>query len=243
MACLLAQTQSVFTSGHHLVVLAVYVPVTLAILWFGWRDERQAPRMARVLGVLGIGIWVMSGVFYSIPPQLKLNESLPIQACDLLALIAPLTLLYPTRLLRTVTYFGAFGLTLQAFITPVIDTGPDTFKFYVFWLLHMSIVWCALFDLVVRRYRPTVRDLWIAIGAWAVYGVAMIILNYPTGWYYGYLGPTIPPNAEDTVLKHLGPWPLRPLSIFALAGTLFTLLWLPWAVTRKLMPPEKPLAA
>lgn len=243
MACLLAQTESVFTPGHHLVVMAVMLPTLFAVLWYGRRGDEQARRMAQTLGVLGIGIWVMSGVFYSIPPQLKPNESLPIQACDLLALIAPLCMFRPTRLLRAVTYFGAFGLTLQAFITPVIDTGPDTFKFYVFWLLHISIVFCALFDVVVRGFRPTARDLGIAIGSWAVYGVAMVILNYPTGWYYGYLGPTIPPNAEDTILQHLGPWPIRPLSIFALAGTLFTLLWLPWAIARKLMPSEKPLAA
>lgn len=228
MISLLAQTTSVFTSTHHLVVLCVLVLTVFVFVIYGKRGERQQKTTAQILGVAGIGIWVMSGVYYSIPPQLKPEESLPIQACDLLALITAITMLRPTRLLRAVTYFGAFGLTLQAFITPVIDTGPDTFKFYVFWLLHASIVFCALFDLIVRGFRPNAKDLGLAVGFWAVYGAIMIILNWSTGWYYGYLGPTIPKNAEGTILKYLGPWPVRPVSIFALAGFLFTLLWLPW---------------
>ncbi|MEM9021098.1 MAG: TIGR02206 family membrane protein [Planctomycetota bacterium] len=213
-------------------MMLITVPIAVALLGFARRGEKQALLMARTLGVLGIGIWVTSGVFYSIPPQLKPEESLPIQACDLLALIAAVAMLRPVRLLRAVTYFGAFGLTLQAFLTPVIDTGPDTMKFYMFWLLHISIVFCAVFDVVVRGFRPTGRDLLVAVAWWAGYALIMIGVNYPTGWYYGYLGPKIPPNAEDTILKHLGPWPVRPLSMMALALILFTLLWLPWAIFR-----------
>lgn len=250
MTCLLAE--SVFTPTHHLVVLVLFVATITAVLWYGRRGERQARVTARRMGLLGIGIWLISGIYYSIPPELKPHESLPIQACDLLALIAAITMLRPVRVLRAVTYFGSFGLTLQAFITPVITTGPDTMKFYIFWLLHASIISCALFDLVVRRYRPAFRDLLLAVGAWAVYGVLMMALNYSTfkmglngdrGWYYGYLSPIIPPNAENTVLQFLGPWPIRPIAVMALALTLFTLLWLPWAVVGMLRKKTKPRTA
>lgn len=228
MACLLAE--SIFTSTHHAIVLVVCAALTAGVLWYGRRGTRPQALARRYLALAGIGVWLASGVFYSIPPQLKPYESLPIQACDILALIAPLALIRPTRLLRAMVYFGAFGLTLQAFLTPVIDTGPDTLKFYIFWSLHLSIILCALFDLVVGGYRPTGRDLLRAIAAWAVYAVGMIVLNYPTGWYYGYLGPEIPPNAANTILKYLGPWPIRPLSMMLLATTLFVLLWLPWVI-------------
>lgn len=231
---------SVFTPAQHLAMLMVTVGVMVATITLGRLGERAERWVRWALAVVGVLIYIGSGLYFVLSPaemdeagRIKMNESLPIQACDVLALLAPLSLVLHSRLLRAVVYFGAFGLTTQAFLTPVIDTGPETQKFWAFWLLHMSIVVCAVFDLAVGRYRPGFGDWWRAVAFWAVYAVSMILLNLSTGWFYGYLSREIPPNAANSVLKHLGPWPYRPMVMMGIVLALFTLLWLPWALWRR----------
>ncbi|MGB0766583.1 MAG: TIGR02206 family membrane protein, partial [Phycisphaeraceae bacterium] len=192
----------------------------------------------RVAAVFGFGVWLLSAIYYTLPANLEPHMSLPIQTCDLLVLLAPLTLWRPSRLLRSVVYFGGFALTTQAFVTPTSDVGgPDHIKFWIFWLLHGVILATAIYLVAVDRFRPTIRDLRNAVAFWFVYAAAMIALNYATylgdfndgnGWYYGYLGPTLPEVVQGSVLRHLGDWPLRPLLMMLLALSIFVLCYLPW---------------
>jgi len=230
-------TSSPFTGSQHVAMLIATAGFLAGCILVGRLGGEHGVR--RVLTTGGVIIWIASGLYFTLWPDelnsaghIKLEESLPIQACDLLALFAPLALVYPKRWLRAVVYFGAFGMTTQAFITPVIDTGPDTPKFWVFWSLHASILMCAVFDLAVGGFKPTLRDLGKAVTFWFCYAVAMVILDGCTGWYYGYLGPTVPKNAEDSILKHLGDWPLRPALMMGIVLVIFVLLWLPWAALR-----------
>ena len=226
---------SVFTPADHVAMLVLTAGLTAAAVLAARCGLERGVR--RTLAAAGVLIYVGSGLYFTLSPvemnaqgHIKLEESLPIQACDLLALIAPMALIWRGRVLRAVAYFGALGLTTQAFFTPVIDTGPETAKFWVFWLLHMSIVICVVFDLVVGGYRPRLGDLGRAVGFWFIYAVAMLVLNASTGWYYGYLSREIPENAEGSVLKHLGAWPVRPVVMIGIVLVLFVALWLPWAV-------------
>lgn len=234
-----AEAYSVFTPTHHAWSLVVFVVVVVGLVLAGRRWDVPT---RRTIAAVGFGVWLLSGVYYVLPANLEPDKSLPIQACDLLALIAPLTLMLPSRLLRSVTYFGAFGLTAQAFATPVSGIGgPDSIKFWIFWLLHGVIVGTAIYLVAVDRFRPSFSDLRRAVIFWGVYAIAMIALNFGTyvgdlnhgdGWYYGYLGPSIPQEASGTILSKLGPWPLRPLMMMLVALTIFVLLWLPWAAAQ-----------
>ena len=236
-----AQPASAFTPTHHVLALAVFAVAVAVMVVAGRRHDRVT---RRVIAVLGLGIWLFSGIYYVLPAHLEPDKSLPIQACDLLALLAPLVLLWPGRLLRTLVYFGGFGLTTQAFVTPTSDIGgPDNIKFWIFWLLHGSILATTIYIVAVDRYRPTFKDLRNAVGWWGGYALAMIALNYGTalaglnggdGWYYGYLGPSLPQIVQGSVLKYLGPWPIRPVMMMLLALFVYVLCWLPWAVVGRL---------
>jgi len=236
-------TPSVFTPAQHLAMLIVTGGLLAAAILIGKLGPERGVRWTLV--VSGVLVWLGSGWYFAFHPlemhldgprvgQMKLEESLPIQACDLLALIAPLALVLRCRPVRAIAYFGGIGLTTQAFLTPVIDTGPDTMKFWAFWLLHIVILVSAVFDLTVGRFRPTWKDLCWAVGFWFVYAVAMVILDSRMDWYYGYLGPSIPPNAEGSVLKYLGPWPWRPMVMMGIVLVIFVVLWLPWAVAGRI---------
>jgi len=236
----LAQAQSTFTPTHHAWSLAVFALFVAGLVVAGRHNDRLTRRL---FAAVGLGVWLLSGVYYVLPANIELDKSLPIQACDVLVLLAPIVLAMPSRLMRAVVYFGGFGLTTQAFVTPTSDIGaPDNIKFWIFWLLHGTILATALYIVLVDRFRPTFRDLCTAVAFWFVYGVAMIALNYSTylaglnngdGWYYGYLGPSLPDIVAGSVLKYLGPWPLRPFMVMLLALTLYVLLWLPWLLVPK----------
>lgn len=226
---------STFTLTHHFLALAVFALVVVAMVVAGRRNDKLT---RRGVALVGFGVWLWSGIFYLLPANFEPDKSLPIQACDLLALLAPWTLARPVRLLYSVVYFGGFGLTTQAFLTPTSDIGgPDQMTFWIFWLLHGSILATAIYLLAVDRFRPTFRDLRHAVLFWGAYAWSMVTLNYVAylaqcndgqGWYYGYLGPTLPEIVAQSVLQYLGHWPMRPILIMMLALAIFVLLYLPW---------------
>lgn len=234
--------QSEFTTTHHLLSLGVFAIVVIAMVIAGRANDRVTRRIG---AAIGLGIWLLSAVYYMLPANLEPDKSLPIQACDLLVLLAPLTLLRPSRLLQAVVYFGGFALTTQGFVTPTSDIGgPDNIKFWIFWLLHGMIVATSIYIVAVDRFKPSLKDLRNAVLFWFGYALAMIALNYGTyagglndgqGWYYGYLGPSLPDAVSGSVLRHLGEWPLRPVLMMLLALSIFVMLYLPW-----LLIPERP---
>lgn len=227
--------QSDFTTTHHLLALGVFAAVTLTMVVVGRINDKVTRRVG---AAIGFGVWLLSGVFYLLPANLEPDKSLPIQACDLLVLLAPLTLFRPSRFLHAAVYFGGFGLTTQGFITPTSDIGgPDNIKFWIFWLLHGVILATAIYIVAVDRFKPTLIDFRNAVLFWTSYALAMVALNYATfagglndgqGWYYGYLGPTLPDVVADSILRHLGDWPLRPVLMMLLGLLIFVLLYLPW---------------
>lgn len=233
--------QSTLTTTQHAGALLTLGAAVVLLVWAGRRYDKLTRSL---FAAIGLGVWLLSGVFYLLPANLEPDKSLPIQACDVLVLLAPLAMLWPSRVLQAVVYFGGFGLTTQGLITPTSDIGgPNNIKFWIFWLLHGTIVAAAIYIVAVDGFRPRLRDLRNAVLCWGCYAVAMIALNYTTylgglnegkGWYYGYLGPTLPDSVSGSVLKYLGPWPMRPLMIMLLGLIIFILLWLPWVALSQL---------
>lgn len=229
--------QSTLTATQHLLSLGVFAVIVLLMVVAGRNNDRLTRRIA---AVFGFGVWLLSAIFYVLPANIEPHMSLPIQACDLLVLLAPLTLWRPSRFLYAVVYFGGIGLTTQGFISPTSDIGgPGNIKFWIFWLLHCTIVATAIYIVAVDRFRPAFKDLCNAVLFWFIYAVAMIALNYGTyagglndgqGWYYGYLGPTLPDVVADSILKHLGDWPIRPILMILLALLIYVMLYLPWLI-------------
>lgn len=232
--------QSTFTTTHHVAALVGFAVCTAALVLAG-RKHDQATR--RVFAALSLGAWLLSSIYYVLPANLDPEKSLPIQACDLLGLFAAITLALPSRFMRSVMYFGGFGLTTQAFATPTSDIGaPDNIKFWIFWLLHGVILGTAIYVVAVDKFRPAFRDFVNASVFWLGYALAMIGLNYATfaaglnegkGWYYGYLGPHLPEIVQGSVLRFLGDWPVRPVMMILLVLVIFILISLPWVFVPK----------
>ncbi len=200
----------------------------LAALGRAWRGENRERRLraawcGSVFTLQGVGV-----IYWLAPGNFEVELSLPLHVCDVMAWIGPIALLTQRRALRALTYFWGLGLSSQAFLTPVLEEGPETFRFWLFWLGHAQIIGCAVYDLVALRYRPTGRDFLIVTIAGVVYIGAMLAINLPFGLNYGYVGRTTP--EAPTLVEALGPWPWR-IGVMWLIGEAFMLaMWLIWPI-------------
>ncbi len=212
----------------HLASAAWTLTLMIGACWLGRRLlARQRldaeARLADAWGGFAVCVNVWSLVYWNLPGQFDLRESLPLQLCDLACLNAPLVFLTHWRLPRAVSFFWGIGLSTQAWITPTLEEGPAHEKYYLFWLVHLAIVGTAVYDLAVRRYRPALRDLLMAVAATIVYALAMIGVNHALDSNYGFIGNQL--RATPTLVDKLGPWPDR---VFIMAGIVlggFVVMW------------------
>lgn len=211
-------------SWQHLAALALLTILTAISIKLA-RRTINTPRekiLRRSLATLGLITFTTSCIFYILPDRRDWSVSLPIQMCDLVALIAPLAILTAARTLRTLLHFWGFALCTQFFFTPV--HAPGTTPFIIGWLLHGGILLLAITDAAGLRYKPARRDLAFALIAGTLYAAIMFTLNRATGFNYGYVGPTKP--GTPTIVDALGPYPLRVLWIILIAATALCIVML-----------------
>ena len=222
------------THGVTFLVCAILViaSCTLGRLWrrAGTMDTREG-RLSTAWGgfVLGVNLW--SWVYWMLPNRFDARESLPLQLCDIGCVIAGVAYLTKWRWPKAIIYFWGMGLSTQAFITPTLKFGPGHMEFWLFWLVHLSIVGSAIYQLVVHRYRPTTRDLVLTIVVSMVWVGAMLGINAILGSNYGYVGNTTP--ERPTIIDSLGPWPGRVFILIVIANTIFLALWAIWRPWKK----------
>lgn len=225
-----SQTHAIVAGSH---VLAMVVLVLLGRAWRG----REAGESLHIMWTAFVTIiQLVNLVCWSTPPRLDPADSLPLHICDLAGLIAILALVTEARWARLLMFYWGIGLSTQAFITPVITDAPDTMRFQLFFLSHLTIVATPIYDVLVRGFRITWRDFAWAMVFTLAYGGVVIPLNMLFDWNYGYAGQTTPDN--PTIIDKLGPWPLR---LLWMAGIVFTLFAIMTAIARAILGDEAPL--
>lgn len=226
------RTFHIFTATHALVVIAfIVVAATILAIGLRLRDTPRQRDCERLLGWTGLVIWVIANAYGFLPGVFEWGGSLPIHVCDLAALAGPIVLLraHPPSWLRAWLYFAGIGLCTQAFITPTLEEGPGDPQFWCFWSGHFVILICALYDVLVRSWRPTWREWRIAIALSLGYLFIVLPINLWSGWNYAFVGRE---TRAGTLIEVLGPWPWRVAVIVGLVIAMYTLLMTPWMISR-----------
>ncbi len=223
-------------SPLHFAILAGYACVTLALALLGlkWRGSSRGTTLHRLWTAFVVIVQGLNIVYWATPPNLEPATSLPLHICDLAGITAVLVMATRARVWRTVLYYWGLGLSTQAFLTPIITDGPGTFRFHLFFASHLTIVATAVYDVVVRRYRPAWRDLFVITGVMFAWGAVVIPLDIAMGWNYGYVGNTKP--LQPTLIDKLGTWPLRLVWMFIIAESAFVLMTAVWWRTAGVKP-------
>jgi hypothetical integral membrane protein (TIGR02206 family) len=215
-------------AGQHIITVTVLLAAIVAMCWTGRRLHGTDAGRRYEIG-LSVAVWII-WLGYQAYDFATLGwdpgNTLPLQICDFVAVIAALVFVRPTRRLQSLAYFWGIALSTQAFITPDLAGGPDSLSFWAFWLYHLFVVGAGVYVVAVQRFRPQWRDLRFAVLVGLVYSVAIFAIDAIFGLNYGYLGRGTP--SRPTLLDVLGPWPLRSLFMVLLGTVAMTLLWLPW---------------
>jgi hypothetical integral membrane protein (TIGR02206 family) len=215
----------------HLVVLAVTALGVVAILAFGRPATR---RFDRALAAVIVAVALPLQLLQFTPSEWNLRTSLPLQLCDWAWLVAAIALWARSRLAATITYLWGLTLTTQAMATPTLLTPFPGLRWWMFWAMHVLIIWSAVYVVRGMKLLPTWRTYRQTVTITLVWAVIAFAFNVVMGTDYGYLNGK-PKSAS--ALDLLGPWPLYVgLEIVVVASAWALLTW-PW--TRK--PAVEPL--
>lgn len=196
-------------TGLHWVVLLVCFGSMIAFCLLGRamlsRDLADGgEREARFRRLLAWSILITQGFILARRMLFfDLQDSLPLHMCRLGVWIAAWQLFTLDRRARSLTLFWGIGLSAQIFFTPFIELGYAHLSFWIYWLNHVQIVGCAVYDIGVLGYRPDRRDFVFASVAGVIYALVTIRLNALLGTNYSYLGSG--EHGGASVVDKLGP--------------------------------------
>jgi hypothetical integral membrane protein (TIGR02206 family) len=216
---------------HGVTVLVCLVLIAAPSL-FGRALQKNGERALRYgLAASAVGVWLAYNIWYNWG-GIDWQSGLPLQLCDINGLMAPFALVTGKRWARAALYFWTAALTVQAFIQPALIEGPARILFWAFWLSHTVIAACAVYDVVVRGFRPVWRDLGTAVIASLLYVAVIMPVDLWLGADYGFVGDppagiSIPPFVDA-----LGPWPQRAIILICLVPLGFVVVLVPWLIAR-----------
>jgi hypothetical integral membrane protein (TIGR02206 family) len=218
----------------HLLVVCVCALLLAALARLGprLRSKPAEWRARQALAIFALLYWIAYNTWWNWN-GLDLRTGLPLQSCDVSGLLAPLALLTLNRWLRATLYFWAFAFATQAFIQPTLTQGPAHVVFWAFWIAHMAILGCAVYDVAVLGFRPDWADLARAATVAVAWAAVVLPVDLMLGANYGYIGNPPPGIPIPPLVEAFGPWPQRLAIMTAIAAFAFVLLLAPWLVLRR----------
>ncbi len=210
----------------HLAALAVVAALSGLLMacrpWLG-------PGARRLLGwSLAAGLSLFAAcTYWSLwrCGNLTWDYALPLHLCNVLTVLAVVTLLRPTAWGAELVYYWGVGGTAHALVTPDLVVGFPSWEYLHFFCGHGLLVVAVVHLVGVLGLHPRRGGAWRALAAFLLWVAVVGSLDRIFGWNYGYLCAR-PVGAS--VLDHLGPWPWYVLAGILLAALSFGLLSLPW---------------
>lgn len=219
-------TQGSLLHGLCLATCLVLTAGTAILARRGRERDRHLSRLPHLIAAGCLLSWTLSNGIEFLPSYFSWSQSLPLHFCNLANLVGAAAILTRRRGAQSLMYFWAFGLATWAFITPSLTSGPASLWFWLFWLYHVFILIAITWILIADRFRPTWSDFRKSLAITLSYMGLLAILDFFTGWNYGFVGRTTPSQAN--LLDFLGPYPIRLVWMALIGSAIFGLLMIPW---------------
>jgi hypothetical integral membrane protein (TIGR02206 family) len=206
------------------VVIAAVAGVVLCVT----ARRRPGPWLVPAAGMLGavlIGEQVAWQVGFVLHHNWSVQGSLPLDLCDFTCLVAAVACWWRIPVCVELTWFWAFAGTLQAIITPDVETPFPHLGFVDYVVEHEAIMVAAAFLVIGLRLTPRPGAVARIFGLTLTYAAAVAVVDLASGSDYLFL--RAPPVAFS-LLQVLGPWPWYIVSSAAIALVVFVLLDLPF---------------
>jgi hypothetical integral membrane protein (TIGR02206 family) len=114
-------------------------------------------------------------------------DALPMQLCDWTTIAVIAALMTCRRGVYEAAYFWGLAGTLQAIVTPALQEGFPSPRFFNFFVGHSGVVVGVLYLTALEGLRPRPWSIARAMLWSEVYLGAALLVNYLTGANYGFL--------------------------------------------------------
>jgi len=214
--------------GHWtMLVLTVVGSVVLVVVGRRIRGKPAASAVSVVFAVVLLVITVIHLIHGLLPGNFRMQGSIPLQLSDLLRFVSAYALWRRVWATALVYYWG-LTFNPQSLITPNLHyTWSPLYDFFMYWSLHILVMWAAIYLTWGLGHRPTWRSYWIGIIATLCWAVFTFTFNVVAGTNYGFLNAT---PASASLLDVMGPWPIYLLSAFVAMFVIWALITWPWMI-------------
>jgi hypothetical integral membrane protein (TIGR02206 family) len=171
--------------------------------------------------------WIVALVFQG---DWSASTSLPLALCNMAILVAAAACWWRIPVLVELTYFWGLAGTLQAVVTPDLSVGFPHLVFFQYMVGHLGILVAALYLVIGLRFVPRPGAVWRTLAISAAYTAFVGLVDWLGDANYMFLRE---PPSNWTLLRLLGPWPWYVISACGVALALFSLLNLPFWLSRR----------
>lgn len=224
-------------SAEHLATLGVIATLggTLIVIARSGRWPRLIRGLEWVLVGLLLLSWPAEWLSARSVNYVTWEEILPLHLCDLASFTGAAGLIWHHRFAAELTYFWAMAGTLNGLITPTAKYAFPHPTFFAFFLLHGTVVATAAYLVAGRRLWPQPGAVWRVFGASLAYLAAIAAVNSQLGTNFAFIRHK-PESAS--LLDALGAWPWYVLTLIPLALVIFSILYFPFWLVRRLGPKD-----
>jgi len=164
-------------------------------------------------------IWcILAGIW-------SFGYSLPLQLCDITAILSIYMLFSNNRKFFNVLYFWGLGGALQALLTPAMHYSFPHALFFNFFFLHYSIITAVFYMLIIDKCRPTLKSIFSSLFILNIYAIIIFPVNKITHGNYMFLSHK---PSSHSVLDYLGKWPWYILSLEGVYLIICFILFIPF---------------
>lgn len=221
-----------FTMQHLLLILLWFIIGYIIIKWALKQSEQTQIKTGNTITIT-ISLFVIIGTilkFYG--DSFNIKEHLPLHLCSFLALIIPIVSFKRRYLHYEIIFFLVLAGTLQSIITPSSYNFLN-FEFFRYWLVHAGLVLFMMYATFVYKMRPKLKSVGKSFIGMQVYMILMFVINYFLGSNYFYTNRK--PDAAS-MLDLFGEWPYYVFVVELIVIPYFSLIYLPFYLTRKKSP-------
>ena len=175
--------------AQHLLMLVLTAATAWMLPFYAnhFLSEDRQLLMARVMAVvlsLTVLLWIVIRIALG---DFDKTTDLPLDVCNLAALLMPFLMWKPSKRIHEVLYFLVLVGTLQTTLTPHLLNGFPNFTFFKYWIVHGGLIVFVVYITASFKLFPDRRSLVEAFIWLHVYAAAVFIANLLLGSNYFYI--------------------------------------------------------
>lgn len=218
---------STFNEQHILSIFIIVLGMVTIPALVRYVNSKSFTNIATI-SLAGILLLIKIGEpFFRILTNREWLTQLPLQLCDVGAIVIGLFLLYRKTVLFELGYFWGLGGGIQALLTPDLKYGFPDINFIFYFITHGLCLVAVMYAIMVLKCRPMARSIWRTYFITIIYALIIFPVNWLLKTNYLYL---IHKPMAGSLLDYLGSWPWYILSLLLVSLVFFLIYYSPFFI-------------